>query len=62
MEATVSDQPRLPSSKAKWFIIAAAAYLALPFDVVPILGIIGDLGALAMALYAARNGLPRRSE
>ncbi|MCC7169909.1 MAG: hypothetical protein IT459_05645 [Planctomycetes bacterium] len=64
---TTQVQPRLVSisalpKKSKWLIIAAGIYLALPGDVIPILGFIGDLSAFVIALSAMKNGLLRQQE
>lgn len=54
------DIPRRTSINPKWMIVASAIYLALPFDIVPILGMVGDLTAFVVALNAVRSGLPPR--
>ena len=46
-----SATPRLPN----WIVIAAAIYLALPFDICPGLGMIGDLTALYLALSSVKK-------
>lgn len=50
-----STQPPMSPERAKWIIIAAAIYLALPIDIIPIVGLVGDLGALFVALNAVKS-------
>lgn len=47
-------------TRTNLIILAAAIYLFLPFDWIPVLGMLGDLGALAAAVTAARSGVPTR--
>lgn len=51
MPASTSN---VSSPNRKWIIIAAAIYLALPIDIVPVLGFVGDLTAFFVALNAMR--------
>lgn len=55
-----SSTPQKPSQN--WMIIAAATCIALPFDMIPILGAALDLTALMLALKTARQSVPAKKE
>lgn len=52
---------QLPT-KTKWILVICAVYLALPIDVIPGVGLIGDMSAFLVSVNAVLNALAARKE